>query len=198
MKQTLVEATAVFDAHHDDFAQSGAIDVAVGLFFGGELRPVLRVLTIVRGDTLEDGEVLLEDGSEGIGAHRGCLEKAMQIRWKHFAESIECVGFEVEAIALQAVPRAEVTFKDFEVDVGVAKRLGKAKTAKTSANNEYFDLRHKRPFSSQRKGRTGDRFPSRVGACTNALASPGLPTGPWLSHVQELDYTRPERMHGQF
>ncbi|AXC12124.1 hypothetical protein ACPOL_2816 [Acidisarcina polymorpha] len=45
-------------------------------------------------------------------------------------------------------------------------------------------MRHKRPFSSQRKGRTGDRTLLGSDACTNALASPGLPTGPWLSHVQ--------------
>ena len=77
----------------------------------------------------------MKDGSEWVGAHRRCFKEAMQDGWKHLTKRIECVGFQMKAIPLRAVPRAEIPLKHFDVDMSATERLGKAKAAKTGANN---------------------------------------------------------------
>ena len=103
--------------------------------------------------------------------------------WREAATASKC-----KMIPLRTIPRAPIPFVDFYIHVGFAEHLCKAKAAEASSNNELLHLRHKRPFSSQEKGRTGDRTLLGSDACANALASPGLPTGPWLSHVRLNEY----------
>ena len=54
MEKALVKVAALFNAEQDDLAEGGAVDVAMNVLLGDELRPILRVLTIVSEHALED------------------------------------------------------------------------------------------------------------------------------------------------